>query len=94
MTVIPETLCEHQICFLRFYWRCYRGNQEQRIEKWTESTKQKVQTMIYKTLHIKQKIRKNKPNKLTGVNTGGSCSTSGTCPVLLLRLKITKLNAS
>jgi hypothetical protein len=52
--------------------------------------KQKVQTMIYKTLHIKLKIRKNKLNKLTGVNTGGSCSTSGTCPVLLLRLKITK----
>jgi len=38
MTVIPETLCEHQICYLRFYWRCYRDNQEPWIGKWTEST--------------------------------------------------------
>ena len=44
MTVIPEALCEHHICYLRFYWRCYRGNQEQRIDKWTESTMAKAKS--------------------------------------------------
>jgi hypothetical protein len=44
MTVIPETLCEHHISYLRFNWRCYNGNQEQRFDKWTESTMVKIKS--------------------------------------------------
>jgi hypothetical protein len=92
MTVIPETLCEHHISYLRFYCRCYNGSQEQRIDKWTESTMVKIKSTNNDLQNITHKTKngKYKPNKLTRVNTSCSCSTSGTCPVLLLRLKITK----